>query len=276
MHPLATADATVHIREDEWYRISTSDAVPGAPDRTMRSYGTLDLFEGDVFVGTGTTARDIDIAVEEWGVEPPLRITTSGGFAEVVEISVPFEAPRLRLLEANGSQALAMDLEDGAGAYRLRLYSQYLDIRHKRHLLRLWPAPTEREWTYQLDDDAQPVDRPGRTATETFEVTMTADQASTVRTEVQEMAVMEIQSGDIDDIVEDCQQIRDVIDSHAVSAGEVTVALTARQWKVALAVLEHHSDLASDPARADAMRRIRDVIISQVGRRLPPGRVYGV
>jgi hypothetical protein len=276
VHPLATADATVHVTEDEWYRISTSDTVPGAPDRTMRSYGTLDLFEGDVFVGTGSTTRDIDIAVEEWGSEPPLRINDSGGFAEVVEMSVPIEAARLRVLEANGSPALALDLEGGTGAYRLRLYSKYLDIRRKRHLLRLWPAPAAPEWTYQLDDDSQPVERPDRAATETFEVTMTADQASVVRTEVQEMAVMEIQSGDIDDIVEDCQQIRDIIDSYAVSAGEVTVALTARQWKVALAVLEHNSNLASDPARADAMRRIQEVIVSQAGHRLPPGRVYGV
>jgi hypothetical protein len=147
VHPLATADATVHVTEDEWYRISTSDTVPGAPDRTMRSYGTLDLFEGDVFVGTGTTTRDIDIAVEEWGSEPPLRINDSGGFAEVVEMSVPIEAARLRVLEANGSPALALDLEGGTGAYRLRLYSKYLDIRRKRHLLRLWPAPAAPEWT---------------------------------------------------------------------------------------------------------------------------------
>jgi hypothetical protein len=276
VRPLARADATVRIREDEWYRISTGDTVPGAPDRTMRSYGTLDLFEGDVFVSTGTTARDIDIAIEEWGIEPPLRINDSGGFAEVVEISVPFAAALLRVFEANGSQALALDLEGGTGVYRLRLYSQNLDICHKRFLLRLWPAPTAREWTYQLDDEAQPVERPDRAATETFEVMMTADQAIIVRTEVQEMAVVEIQSGDIDDIVEDCHQIRDIIDSHAVSAGEVSVLLTARQWKVALAVLEHHSDLASDPARADAMRRIRDGIVSQAGNHLPPGRVYGL
>ena len=43
MRPLGTADATVRIREDDWYRISTSGTVPDAPDRTMRSYGTLDL-----------------------------------------------------------------------------------------------------------------------------------------------------------------------------------------------------------------------------------------
>jgi hypothetical protein len=276
MRPLATGDATLHIGEDEWYRISTSDTVPLAPDRTMRSYGTLDQFEGDVFVSTGTTASDIDITVEEWGIEPPLRINDSGRFAEVVEISVPFEAARLRVLAANGSQALALDLEGGTGAYRLRLYSQYLDIRRQRHLLRLWPAPAAQVWIYQLDNDAQPVDRPDRTATETFEVTMTADQAYIVRTEAQEMAVMEIQSGDIDDIAQDCEQIRDAIDSDAVSAGEVSVALTARQWKVALAVLEHQSDLASDPADAHAMRHIRDMIVSQVGRLLPPGRVYGL
>jgi hypothetical protein len=275
VRPLATADASVHITEDEWYRISTRDTIPDAPDRTRRSHGTLDLFEGDVFVSTGTTARDIDIAVEEWGIEPPLRIDDSGGFAQVVEISVRFEAARLRVLEANGSPALAVELQGGTGAYRLRLHSRYLDIRRQQHLLRLWPAPTAREWIYRLDDDAQPVERPDRTATEIIDVTMTADQANIVRAEVQEMAVMEVQSGDIDDIVEDCHQIRDIIDSHAVSTGELSVALTARQWKVALAVLEHHSELASEPAEADTMRRIRDVIVSQVGH-LPPGRVYGL
>ncbi|MCO5994763.1 hypothetical protein [Actinoallomurus rhizosphaericola] len=275
MRPLATADAAVRIESDEWYRISTGDAVPDAPDRTTRSYGTLDLFEGDVFVNTGTTARDIDIDIEEWSVEPPLRIDDSDGFAEVVEISVSFETARLRIFAANGSQKLALDLEGGAGTYRLRLHSQYLDIRHKRHLLRLWPASMTQEWTYQLDHDRQPVERPDRT-TETFEVTMTADQANIVRTEVRAMAALEIQNGDIDDIVEDCQQIRAVIESHDVSTGQLPVALTARQWKVTLATLEHPGSLASDPVRAEAMRRIRDEIVSQIGHHLPPGRVYGL
>lgn len=31
------------------------------------------------------------------------------------------------------------------------------------------------------------------------------------------MAIMEVQNGDIDDIVEDCDQIRDAIDVHAAS-----------------------------------------------------------
>jgi hypothetical protein len=276
VRPLARADATVQITEKEWYRISTSDTVPDAPDRTMRSYGTFDLFEGDVFVDTGTTARDVDITVEEWGIEPPLRITDSGGFAEVVEISVPFQAAGLRVLEANGSELLALDLEGGTGIYRLRLYSRYLDIRRQRHLLRLWPAPTAREWIYQLDDDAQPVERPDRTSTETFEVMMTAGQANIIRIEAQEMSIIEAQAGDIDDIVEDCLQIRDAIEYRAAPAGKVSVALTARQWKVALAVLEHRSSLASDLVEAGTMRHTGNVVLTQVGDRLPPGRVYGL
>lgn len=275
MLPLAAADATVQIIEDEWYRISTQDIVPQPPNRAMRSYGTLDLFEGDVFVGTGTTARDVDITIEEWGDEAPLRISGNGRFAEVVEMSVTFETDRLRILAADGSQLLALDLEGGAGSYRLRLYSRYLDVRRQRHLLRIWPAPKEPEWIYQLDHDAQPVERPDRTAGETLEVAMTPDEANIVRTEVQQMAVLEVQNGDIDDIVEDCDRIRDTIDAHSASADDVPVALTARQWKVAIAVLEHHSNLASDPSDAEAMRNVQNLIVSAIGHRLPPGRVYG-
>lgn len=276
MRMLASADATVQVIEDEWYRISTSDIVPDAPDRTMRSYGTLGLFEGDVFVDTGTTARDVAITVEEWSTEPPLRIADSGGFAEVVETSVPFEATRLRVLEANGSEALALDLNGGISTYRLRLYSRYLDVRRIQHLLRLWPAPTDKVWIYQLDEDGQPAQRPDRSATDTLGVTMTAGQANTIGLEAEVMAVLEVQDGDIDDIVEDCLQIRDLIPDRADPAPRVTVALTVRQWKVALAVLDHRSTSFVEPDRAEAMADVRDLIEAQIGDRLPPGRVYGV
>lgn len=286
MPPLGRADATVHISEDAWYRIATGDVVIGAPDRTMRSYGTLDRFEGDVLVDTGTTARTVDITVEEWGAEPDLR-APGGRFAEVVEDSVPFEAARLRVLEADGSELLAIDLRGGTGDYRLRLYSRYLDTRHVRHLLRLWPAPTAREWHYQLDeDDGQPVERPDRSSTETFAVTMTSAQAKTIETETRQMVILETQAGDIDDVVEDCLQISDVIGEPADRARQVAVALTARQWKVALAVLEQRSTDADDayaegldPDAADAavtMRRTHELIVSQIGDRLPAGRVLGL
>ncbi len=139
------------------------------------------------------------------GHRTPLQVDT-GGFAEVVESSVSFEAARLRVLSASGLQALALDLEGGTGMYRLRLYSRYLDTRRQWHLLRLWPAVTAPEWIYQLDDDGQPIERPDRTATETFEVKMTTDQVGIVRAEVRKMALMEIEEGDVDDIVEDCDR----------------------------------------------------------------------
>lgn len=276
MRPLASVEAAVRIVEDEWYRISTSDVVPDAPDRTMRSFGTFDFFGGDLFIDTGTTTRDLDIAVEEWGAEPPLRISNGGGFAKVAEISVPFEAARLRLLKANGFQALTLNLEGGVGDYRLRLYARYLDVRHQRHLLRIWPAPPAREWTYQLDDDAQPVQRPDRTGTETLQVTMTAEQANIARREVEQMAIMETQSGDIDDIVEDCHQISDAIEALAVPAGEVAIALTTRQWKVVLAVLDQRGTDVGEPNWARRIRHAHEVIDVQIGDRLPPGRVLGL
>ncbi|TDD21192.1 hypothetical protein E1287_40810 [Actinomadura sp. KC06] len=276
MGPLARVEAAMQIIDDAWYRISTSEVVPDAPDRTMRSFGTFDFFEGDVFVDTGTTTRDVEIAVEEWDAEPPLLISDGGGFAEVVEISVPFEVARLRVLEASGSQALALEFEGGEGCYRLRLYARYLDPRRQRHLLRLWPAPAAREWIYQLDDDAQPVERPDRSGTETFAVTMTAGQATVVRREVDQMAIMETQTGDIDDIVEDCLQISAAIESRAAPAGEAAVALTVRQWKVALAVLDQRALDVGDPDWAREIRRVHDVIDAQIGERLPPGRVLGL
>ncbi|MBO2464502.1 hypothetical protein [Actinomadura violacea] len=275
MHPIAAVDATAQIAGDEWYRISTQDIVPEPPNRAMRSFGTFDLFEGDVFVDTGTTTRDVDITVEEWASEAPLRIAGDRRFAEVVEMSVTLLTRRLRILAADGTQLLARDLDGGAGSYRMRLYARYLDVRRQRHLLRLWPAPAKPMWIYQLDRDGQPIERPDRATSEILEVAMTPDQASIVRTEVEQMAIMEIQNGDIDDIVEDCDRIRDSITVHAGAGGVEQVALTPRQWKVAIAVLEHHSGLAPTPSDAEALRHVRDLIVSAIGHRLPAGRVYG-
>lgn len=275
MHPLASAEGTVHIVGDEWYRISTREDVSAAPDRTMRSYGTLDAFEGDVFIDTGTTTGVVDVVVEEWAAEPALEVT-GGGFAEVVETSVSFDAARLRVVAASGPEVLALDLGSGTGDYRLRLYSQFLTPRHQTHLLRVWPAPAAREWNYHLDDVGRPVPRPDRNATESLTVSMTHEQANTLFMEAQEMALLETQKGDIDDIVEDCLRIRDIVGYRAEPTGDVTLALTARQWKVALAVLGHRGTAVIEADWAQALRRTHDVIDSQIGNRLPPGRVYGL
>ncbi|MFI0366271.1 hypothetical protein ACH35V_00245 [Actinomadura sp. 1N219] len=285
MHPLASAGATVQVTENGWYQISTSDVVAAAPSRTMpgRSYPTLDFHKGDVIVDTGNTDGVVDIAVEEWGAEPALHIPGSGGFAEVVEESVPFEAARLRILAADGSQLLALDLAGGIGNYRLRLYSRYLNPRRQRHLLRLWPAPAAPMWDYHLDEDGRPMERPDRTTTETLTVVLSAEQADTLWNEVNEMALNEVTNGDVDDIVEDCHRICDIIPARNDRAQQA--ALTVRQWKVALAVLEHRNtffdevDPDDDPDAADAaatMRRTRKAIISQIGDRLPAGRVLGL
>lgn len=281
MRPLGSADATVLITENGWYQLTTSGTAAHGRTMPKLSYPTLGFRDRDLVVGTGNTDGVVDITVEEWGSEPALRIHGSGGFAEVVEMSVPFEAARLRVLAAGGSQLLTLDLAGGIGTYRVRLYSHYLGPRHKRHLLRLWPAPAARIWDYHLDEKGQPKERPDRSATDTLVVVLSAEQVDTLWDEANEMALLEVTNGDIDDIVEDCRQICDIVPARSDRAQQV--ALTARQWKVALAVLEHRSasfdELDSvDPDAADAaatMRRTRDLIISQIGDRLPAGRVLG-
>ncbi|MFI0404839.1 hypothetical protein [Actinomadura sp. 3N508] len=274
MHPLASAQGVLHVTTDQWYRISTSDNPPAVPDLTMRSQGTLSTFAGDMLVDTGTTTSVVDITAEDWAAEPPLHVA-GGSFAEVAEASVSFSTERLRVLAADGSEVLALDLGGGTG-HRLRLYSRYLTPRHQTHLLRFWPVPAAAPaWDYQLDDDGQPIARPDRSATATLAVTMTAEQANTLSIEAQEMAFSEVQNGDIDDIAEDCEQIRDIIGYQAEPAGDVTVALTPRQWKVALATLEHRSGTGEEDDHAGSMQRIVETIQRQVGDRLPPGRVFG-
>ncbi|RFS82206.1 hypothetical protein D0T12_28640 [Actinomadura spongiicola] len=164
----------------------------------------------------------------------------------------------------------------GAGDYQLRLYARYLNVRHQRHLLRLWPSPKAPMWTYQLDDEAQPIERPDRTGTETLQVTMTADQLDTLRLEVEQMALLETWSGDIDDIVEDCRQITDATEPLTATSDDVTVALTVRQWKVVLAVLEQRGPEVPKQDRARCIRQTHKVIDTQIRHRLPPGRVLGI
>ncbi|MFD0540841.1 hypothetical protein ACFQY7_50535 [Actinomadura luteofluorescens] len=53
-------------------------------------------------------------------------------------------------------------------------------------------------------------------------------------------------------------------------------ALTVRQWKVALAVLDHRAEVVGEPDWAERLRRVHETIVAQVGNRLPPGRVYGL
>ncbi|GAA4235596.1 hypothetical protein GCM10022254_43180 [Actinomadura meridiana] len=274
MPPLASSQGVVHIVTEQWYRISTSDNLPAVPDLTMRSHGTLDAFEGDVLVNTGTTASVIDITAEDWAAEPPLRVA-GGSFAEVTETFVSVGAGRLRVLAASGPEVLALDLGGDAG-HRLRLYSRYLTPRHQTHLLRLWPVPAAApDWDYQIDDDGQPIVRPDRSSTETLTVTMTTEQCNTLSTEVQEMALSEIQNGDIDDIAEDCREIRDIIGYKTEPGGEVPVTLTTRQWKVALATLEHRSHIGEVDDYTRSMLYVLDTIRRQVSDRLPRGRVFG-
>ncbi|RKS79687.1 hypothetical protein BZB76_1162 [Actinomadura pelletieri DSM 43383] len=275
MSPLDRAEAAVQVSEDGWYRVSTGDLVPDAPDWTMRNFGTFNFSEGDLFIGTGTTTHVVDIAVELWSEPPPLRLSGGGGWAEVAEVSVPFMVARLRILDAEGSQALALDFDGGADDYRLRLYARYLDVQRQRHLLLLWPSPKAPRWTYQLDDDAQPIERPDRTGTETLQATMSADQLDTLRLEVEQMALLQTWAGDIDDIVEDCRQITGATEPLTATSDDVTVALTVRQWKVVLAVLEQRGPEVPEQDRARCIRQTHEVIDTQIGDRLPPGRVLG-
>ncbi|NDU71584.1 hypothetical protein GWI34_02940 [Actinomadura sp. DSM 109109] len=273
MHPLASAEGAASTTGDTWYRISTGDDVPTAPDRTRRSHGTVDVFQGDLFIDAGTTTATVEITMEAWAAEPPLR-AAPGGFAEVVETSVAVRAARVRVLAADGSEVLALDA--GAGDHRLRLYSRFLDPRRQTHLLRLWPAAPARDWDYALDGDGQPVPRPDRGATETLTVAMPADQANALRMEVEETALLETQRGDVDDVVEDCLRIRELVEYRTDPAGEVRPALTARQWKVALAVLDHRAEVVAEPDWAERLRAAHQTITAQIGSRLPPGRVYGL
>ncbi|MFD0540840.1 hypothetical protein ACFQY7_50530 [Actinomadura luteofluorescens] len=154
MQPLASAEGVARTIEDAWYRISTAEDVPAVPDRTRRGHGTLDVFAGDLLIDAGTTTGTVEITVEEWAAEPPLH-AAPGGFAEVVETSVPFRVARVRVLAADGSDVLALGLNGGAGDYRLRLYSRFLDPRSQAHVLRLWPAAAARDWHYRLDDEGR-------------------------------------------------------------------------------------------------------------------------
>jgi hypothetical protein len=271
------ATTSLRIGEEEYYLVSADETAPEV-GRPVITYGAS-LFgptsSGVIVVPTSAPVRQVDVTVEEWEDSPALH-RAGGGFARVAEISAAFHLSRLRLLNADGSDSVTLELTGGAGMYRLRLHTVHLDHSHERHLLRLWPADEARPWDYQLDEDGAPIERPDRSATETLTVTMTAEQANTIGIEAQEMAILESQAGDIDDIVEDCLRISDIIPHHNAPAAQVTVALTIRQWKVALAVLDHRGPIVGESHSAEVMRRTRDVIDAQIGSRLPPGRVYGV
>lgn len=275
--PVGRAKESLRIGEEEYYLVAADETAPEV-GRPVLTYGAS-LFgptsSGVIVVHTSAPVRQVDVTVEEWEELPTLH-RAGGGFAAVGEISAAFHLARLRLLNSDGSDSATLELAGGAGMYRLRLHTAHLDHSHERHLLWIWPADEARPWDYQLDESGAPVERPDRSATETLAVTMTAGQANTIELEAQEMAILESQAGDIDDIVEDCLQIDDIVPYRADPTPQVTVALTARQWKVVLAVLEHRITVVSEPDRVEDLRQTRDMIDAQIGDRLPPGRVYGL
>jgi len=274
--PLASSHVSLEIGDQESYRIAIGDAEP--PDRPVPRGGVLvERAPGLFVVTTGAPERRVDVTLEEWPSEPPLSLD-GGPLKKLVEVSAAVSGPPLmRVLSDDGAQALRMPLQDPAGgSFRIRLSVHRIGHFHAGHVLRLWPAPTAREWHYQLDEDGRPVARPDRSTTATLRVILSAEQANTLSMEAEEMAAIETENGDIDDIVEDCLQICDIVGYRTEPAGEVTVALTARQWKVTLAVLEHRGTVVGDPGRADVLRRAHDAIDTRIGNRLPPGRVFGL
>lgn len=273
----AHANATLVIPGETGYLIAVTEtaasAATGRSSLVFAGYQTVsELSPGLLAVASDVPDLRVDITVEVWGEQPPL--SDDGGFAEVVEVSPSAETDRLRVLTEGGSLVLevpATGTLDGTARCRLRLYVRYLHPRHAVHVVQAWPAGPElagaQEWTYLLDERGNPVPRVDRTGGERVTLTLSAGQANAISMEAQERAILESQSGDVDDIADDCVRIRELIGYRADPSGEVEVALTAGEWELVVTVLNMGMERFADggePGYREELRQAREAVVSQL------------
>ncbi|GLX98000.1 hypothetical protein [Herbidospora sp. NBRC 101105] len=145
-----TVSFDLYVHYSQAYLVDDTDDAMGPngmlDDHPTHRVGIIRVEDGDAFLITGLHTGTVDFSVTVADHDPG---ADSGGYEDIVEISMESEAGRFALHEWGGGDVHELpDLPAGPGWYRLRYHAQNMDAAAEadtsqeiidRYLLQIWP-----------------------------------------------------------------------------------------------------------------------------------------